>query len=108
MGASIGPYQPGDVVRIPLLVTVNGDTVDVDSPRVERILLPNQTDAPGFPRDMTRIQEGTYILEVSEFDTIGNYTVIEKAELGSSTIECIVVFVIEKPFGQPRIEIACD
>lgn len=108
MAGSIGPYQPGDVIRIPLLVTVNGDTVDVANPRVERIILPNQTDATGFPRPMIRVQEGTYILEVSEFNTIGNYTVIERAELGSSTIECIVVFVIEKPFGNPRIEIAYD
>lgn len=108
MSSSIGPYQPGDLIRIPLLITINGAPTDVANARVERIILPNNTDAVGFPRNMVRVQTGTYILEVQEFETIGNYTVIEKAELGGTTIECIVVFVIEKPFGQPRIAIACD
>lgn len=57
---------------------------------------------------MTTIKAGTYIYETTSFTTIGNYTAILDANLGSDMIECIVVFVIEKPFGAPRIEIACD
>lgn len=108
MSSSIGPYQPGDKVRIPLEVTLDGSPVPVGNPRVQQVVLPNGTNASGFPAAMTAVKIGTYIYETTAFTTIGNYTAIVQAELGSNLLECIVAFVIEKPFGAPRIEIACD
>lgn len=108
MSNSIGPYQPGDRIRIPLEVTLNGIAISVANPRVQRLVLPGGTDAAGFPAAMTEVKTGTYVYETTAFSTIGNYLAILQGELGTDTIECIVVFVIEKPFGQPRIEIACD
>ena len=107
-GGLIGPYQPSDTIRIPLEVTLNGVAVSVSDPRVERLVLPDGTNAAGFPATMTPLKDGTYIYETNTFITIGNYTAIIQAELGGSTIECLAMFVIEKPFGFPRIEVACD
>lgn len=104
---ALGPFQPGDTVRIPLEVTLNGVPIAVSDPRVQRIILPNGTDASGYPVAMSTVKTGTYFLEVS-FTTIGNYLVILQAELGTDTIEEIESFIIEKPFGLPRIQIACD
>jgi len=103
----IGPFQPGDVARIPLEITINGEAIAIVDPRVERIVLPDGTDAPGYPKPMQTIKSGTYMLETI-FNTIGNYTAILQGELGNRTIEQIAEFVVEKPFGYPRIEIACD
>jgi hypothetical protein len=108
MSSSIGPYQPGDKIRIPLEVTLNGAPIAVINARVQKLILPDGTSAAGFPASMTTIKDGTYIYETTSLKTIGNYTAILDANLGSDIIECIVVFVIEKPFGAPRIEIACD
>ena len=108
MSSSIGPYQPGDTIRIPLEVTLNGVPIVVANPRVQQVVLPNGTNAVGFPASMTTVNAGTYYYETSAFTTIGNYTAILQADFGGNVIECIVVFVIEKPFGAPRIEIACD
>jgi len=105
--SSIGPFQPGDVARIPLEITINGEAISVVNPRVQRIVLPDGTDASGYPRPMITIKVGTYMLETI-FDKIGNYIAILQAELGNKTIEQIAEFVVEKPFGLPRIEIACD
>ena len=104
---SIGPFQPGDVARIALEITINGEAVAVANPRVQRIILPDGTDASGYPKYMSVVKTGTYVLE-TVFDKIGNYTAILQAELGNNTIEQIAEFVVEKPFGYPRIEIACD
>jgi hypothetical protein len=57
---------------------------------------------------MTALKNGTYIFETSEFTTIGNYTAIIQAEVGGETIEEIEPFIIEKPFGFPRIRVATD
>lgn len=108
MSSSIGPYQPGDTIRIPLEVTLNGAPIVVANPRITQIILPDGTNAPGFPVVMTTVNAGTHYYEINTFTTIGNYTAILQADFGGSVIECIVVFVIEKPFGAPRIEIACD
>jgi hypothetical protein len=108
MSSSIGPYQPGDKIRIPLEITLNGAPVAVANPRVQRLVLPDGTNAPGFPASMTTLKVGTHIYETTSFSTIGNYTAILQADFGGSIIESIVAFVIEKPFGAPRIEIACD
>lgn len=104
---TIGPFQPGDVARIPLEITVNGEAIAVANPRVQSILLPDGSYAPGYPQSMITIKTGTYILETI-FTKIGNYTAVLQAELGNKTIEDIAEFVVEKPFGYPRIEIACD
>ena len=104
---ALGPFQPGDTVRIPLEVTLNGVPIAVSDPRVQRIILPNGADAPGYPVSMSTVKTGTYFLEVS-FITIGNYLAILQAEFGTDTIEEIESFIIEKPFGLPRIQIACD
>lgn len=104
----IGPYKPGDKIRIPLEMTLNGLPVAVISPRIQTLILPDGTFSDEFPAEMTTIKDGTYIYETTSLTTIGNYTAILQAELASDTLETIVVFVIEKPFGAPRIEIACD
>ena len=104
---NIGPFQPGDVARIPLEITINGEAISVANPRVQQIILPDGTNAPGFPRTMETIKIGTYMLE-TVFTKIGNYIAILQAEFGNKTIEDIAEFVVEKPFGYPRIEIACD
>lgn len=104
----IGPYQPGEKVRIPLEVILNGQAITVLNARIQRLVLPNKTDAPGFPRAMTRLKDGTYIFETTEFTTIGNYTAIIQAEFGGDTIEQIEPFIIQKPFGFPRIRVATD
>lgn len=106
MGA-IGPYQPGNTVRIPLEVTINGTPTAVTSPRVQTLILPDGTSHPSFPQSMTTIKTGTYMFEIV-LTVVGSYTAIIQAELGASTIEQIAEFVIEKPFGFPRIEIASD
>lgn len=104
---NIGPFQPGDVARIPLEITVNGEAIAVANPRVQRIILPDGTDAPGYPQYMETIKTGTYMLETI-FTKIGSYIAILQAELGNKTIEDIAEFVVEKPFGYPKIEVACD
>ena len=88
-------------------VTFNGTAQAVTNPRVQRLVLPDQTDAPGYPKAMTFLKSGTYILEVV-LTEIGNYTAILQAEFGTETIEAIENFVIEKPFGYPKIEVASD
>lgn len=105
--SSIGPYQPGDIVRIPLEITVNGVATSVANPRVYRIIGPDKIDVPGFPQGMTTIKSGTYCFEI-RLTKIGSYIAILQAEYGNATIEQIAEFVIEKPFGFPRIEIATD
>jgi len=105
--SSIGPFQPGDVARIALEIVVNGVATPVANPRVQRIIQPNGTDLAGYPKNMSTVKSGTYVLE-TVFNIIGNYTAILQAELGNSTIEQIAEFVVEKPFGFPKIEIACD
>lgn len=108
MSSSIGPYQPGDTIRIPLEVTLNGSPIAVANPRVQQLVLPDGTNAPGFPATMITVNTGTHYYETNAFSTIGNYTAILQADWGTNVIESIVAFVIEKPFGAPRIEIACD
>lgn len=103
----MGPYQPGDIVRIPLEVVVNGVAIDVLNPRVQRLIIPNGTDHPSFPLAMTTIKTGTYITDIV-LTVVGSYIAIIQAELGSATIEQIGEFVVEKPFGYPRIEVATD
>lgn len=104
----IGPFQPTpNIARIAWEVVVNGVPVEVSNPRIYRIVQPNGTDIVGYPRNMFRIKKGTYMLETS-FSVIGNYTAIMQAEYGNDTIENIAEFVVERPFGYPRIEIACD
>lgn len=105
--SSIGPFQPGDVARIALEIVINGVATPVANPRVQKIIQPDGTDLTGYPKSMNPIKSGTYILETT-FNIIGNYTAILQAELGGSTIEQIAEFVVEKPFGFPKIEVACD
>jgi len=104
---NIGPFQPSDVARIALEIIINGEPIAVANPRVQKIVMPDGTDAPGYPQNMSTVKAGTYIYE-TVFTTIGNYTAILQAELGNSTIEQIAEFVVERPFGYPRISIACD
>lgn len=104
---AIGPFQPSDKVRIPWEVLLNGKALAVANPRVQRLVLPDGTDMPGFPRPMFALKPGSYILELS-LHTIGNYTVILQAEFGSETIENMESFLIEKPFGYPTINAATD
>ena len=103
----IGPFQPGDTARIPLEITINGVATAVANPRVQQIVLPDGTNASGYPQTMSTVKTGTYVYETT-FTTIGNYTAILQAEFGNSTIEQIAEFVVERPFGYPRIEIASD
>lgn len=103
---AIGPFKAGGIVRIPLAVTLDGKALAVDSPRVHRLVIPNKTDAPGYPKAMTELEPGVYCLEVQLFQT-GNYTAIIRAELTSGeTIEDIEPFVVEAAEGFPRIECA--
>ena len=104
---SVGPFQSGDKARIPLEVILNGKAIAVNNARVQRLVLPNGTDATGFPQLMTRLKDGTYIYEFY-VNVIGNYTAILQAEFGQDTIEQIEPFVVEKPWGYPRIEVATD
>jgi hypothetical protein len=105
--SAIGPYQPGDIVRIPLEVTINGVPTVVGHPRVQKIILPDMSEMPGFPRYMSTVKPGTYMFEI-RLTTIGSYTAILEAEYGNATIEQIAEFVIERPWGFPRIEVASD
>lgn len=103
---SIGPFQPKDSFRIPLGITKDDIAIEVTNPRVQQLILPDGTQASGYPKTMTRVKKGTYFLQVS-FETIGHYLAIIQAEFGSDTLEEIETFVIEKPFGAPAIRIAC-
>ena len=104
----IGPFQPSpNIARIAWEVVLNGVPVEVANPRIQRIIQPNGTDIAGYPRPMYRVKKGTYMLETS-FAIIGNYTAVMQAEYGNKTIENIAEFVVERPFGYPRIEAACD
>jgi hypothetical protein len=91
----VGPYHPGDIARIPLEVTLNGEPRDVMNPRVYKLILPNKTEAPGFPRIMERVDVGTYILEFT-VQEIGNYTSITRAEFQDPTLNHGVAFTIEE------------
>lgn len=102
----IGPFRAGGIARIPLAVTLDGKALAVSSPRVHRLVIPDQTDAAGYPKSMTEVEPGVYILEVQLFQT-GNYTAVIRAELtGGDTIEDIEAFVVEPADGFPRIECA--
>jgi len=102
---AIGPFKAGDIMRIPLAVTLDGQTVAVSNPRVHRLIIPGKLDASGYPKTMTEIEPGVYCLEVQLFQT-GNYTAIIRAELNGDTLEDIEPFVVEAPAGFPRIECA--
>jgi hypothetical protein len=104
---AIGPFKAGDVVRIPLAVTLDGEALAVSNPRVHRLILPDETDATGYPQSMKTAETGVYYLEVQLFP-IGNYTAIIRAELNGSTIEDIEPFNVQQPFGFPRIERYCE
>lgn len=110
----IGPFQPGNIIRIPWLISINGTPTDVSSPRVQRLILPDQSNASGFPKTMTALSTGLYFLEITGLLTIGNYTAVLQGELTDPqtsevrTVEELAEFIIEKPFGFPRIQIACD
>jgi hypothetical protein len=102
--SGIGPFQPSpNIARISWEVVLNGVAVEVADPRVERIVQPDGTDLVGYPRSMFRLKKGTYMLETS-FEIIGSYTAIMQGEYGNKTIETIAEFVVEKPFGYPKIE----
>lgn len=104
----VGPFQANEQVRIPLEVVLNGKAVSVNNPRIQRLIMPNGSDAPNYPKAMARLKDGTYIYEFYVFDT-GNYTAILQAEYGTKTIEQIESFVVEKPLmSYPRIEVASD
>jgi hypothetical protein len=104
---SIGPYQPGNKVRIPLEVLLNGKPIPVDNPRVQRLVLPDGSNAIGFPQIMTALKPGTYMYEFT-VHIVGNYTAILQAEIGIDTIEQIEPFIVEKPWGFPRIEVSSN
>jgi len=104
---AIGPFKAGDIVRIPLAVTLDGKALAVANPRVQRLITPDHTDAPGYPAPMTEAESGVYYLERQLF-TIGNYTAIIRCELDGSTLVGIESFNVQQPFGFPRIERACD
>lgn len=103
----IGPFQPSDKVRIPWEVTLNGKALAIGNPRVQRLVLPDLTDMPGFPRPMYALKPGSYVLELP-LHMIGNYTIIMQGEYGSETIEDMEAFVVERPFGFPSINAATD
>lgn len=103
----VGPFQLGETVRIPLEVTLNGKAYAVSNPRVQRLILPSGMDASGFPATMTALKDGTYIYEFTA-NYLGSYLAIINAEVGTDTIEQIEPFVVESPFGYPRIEVATD
>ena len=105
--SAIGPFFPGQVARIAWEIAVNGVPTDVVNPRVERILAPDRSYVPGYPRPMYRESKGTYILETS-FNVIGSYTAILQAKYGNDTIEDLAEFVVERPFGFPKIEISTN
>lgn len=104
---TVGPFQPGDKARIPLEVVLNGTPLAVVNPRVQRLIMPDGTDAPGFPQMMITLKPGTYMYEFYVY-IIGNYTAILQAEFGQSLIEQIEPFTVEKPWGYPRIEVATN
>ena len=104
---TIGPFQPSDIARITLEIKLNGTPIAGANPRVQRIIMPNGQDIPGYPRPMFAVKTGTYMLETS-FSMVGNYTAFLQAEVGSSTMEQIAEFVVERPYGYPRIEVASD
>jgi len=104
---AIGPFKAGEIVRIPLAVTLDGKALAVANARVQRLILPDKTDAPGYPAAMSTAEPGVYYLERQLF-VIGNYTAIIRCELDGSTLEGIESFHIQQPFGFPRIERACD
>lgn len=104
---AIGPFKAGDIIRIPLAVTLDGKALAVTNARVQRLILPDHIDALGYPATMTMAEPGVYYLERQLF-TIGNYTAIIRCELDGSTLEGIESFNIQQPFGFPRIERACD
>jgi len=104
---ALGPFKAGEYVRIPLAVTLDGKALPVANPRVHRLILPDQTDAPGYPQPMVEAEPGVYYLEVQLFQ-IGNYLVVIRSELNGSTLEGIESFHVQQPFGFPRIERYCD
>lgn len=104
---TVGPFQPGNKVRIPFEVALNGQAIVILNPRIQRLILPDGTDDINFPQPMIEIKIGIYICEFYVY-AIGNYTAILQAELGTSTIERIEPFMVEKPWGFPRIEISSD
>ena len=103
--SGLGPFKAGDIMRIPLAVTLDGKVIAVASPRVHRLITPGKLDAPGYPKTMTELEVGVYCLEVQLFQT-GSYTAIIRAELNGDTLEDIEPFVVEAPAGFPRIECA--
>lgn len=105
--SNIGPFQPGEKARIPLEITINGVATAVGNPRVQRLILPDGTNMSGFPMPMVTIKSGTYMLEIV-LTMIGSYIAILQSEYGNNTIEDIAEFVVIRPWGLPRIEVASD
>jgi len=102
---AIGPFKAGEIMRIPLAVTLDGQALEVVNPRVQRLVGPGKIDLPGYPQAMQALEIGVYVMEVQLFQT-GNYTAIIRAELNGETLEDIEPFVVEPPAGFPRIECA--
>lgn len=99
----IGPFKAGEIIRIPLIVTLNNQAVSVANARVERLINPNGNNLSGYPKLMQMVETGVYYLKVQLFQT-GNYTATIRAEMGNNTIEDIETFIIEPLNGLPRIE----
>ncbi len=102
---ALGPFRAGEIMRIPLAVTLNGQAIFVANPRIYRLINPVGVDLPGYPKTMITVETGIYYLEVQLFQT-GNYTAIIRADLNGEILEDIEPFVVEPPNGLPRIECA--
>ena len=79
---AIGPFKAGEIIRIPLSVTLDGKAIAVANARVQRLILPDHTDAPGYPATMTTAEPGVYYLE-RQLLMIGNYTAIIRYSKGT-------------------------
>ena len=99
----MGPFKLGESVRIPLSVTMDGVSLPVENPRIDRLIAPNGNDINGFPAPMIQASLGIYYYE-HKLTQIGNYTAILRCELNGSTLETIETFNVQQPFGFPRIQ----
>jgi hypothetical protein len=102
----IGPFFIGEKARISLEVLSNGGTpTPVGNPVITRVIGPDGTDVPGYPKPMEEVQYAIYIMEDVYYD-VGPYTCVINATFSNDILEQIGEFMVQtRQFGYPKIEV---
>ena len=102
---SLGSFEQGETVRIPLHFLIDGYSAEITSPQVEKIIGPDGYGVSGFPANMTQIG-GHYVYYYDyKVSDVGNYIVVMNGTVGALNREVVETFYVRAPLGFPRLQI---